>query len=69
MIARVRSRWCCSSTSYRTQTPSDCRTDASATPTASDSSDYSPRAGAEQAPAECALTRVVGVRGSRHRID
>ena len=67
VIAVVWTRWGRSSPGYGAQASADCRTDASTTPTASDRTDDSPGAGADQAAAERAFAGIVRVCGGRRR--
>jgi hypothetical protein len=67
VIAGVRARWRCGSTCYRTQTPSDRRTDPGSMPTAGNRADYSPGAGSKQSSADRSLGGIVRVRVGRRR--
>jgi hypothetical protein len=61
VVAAVRGRWCGGGAGYGAQASADRRTDAGTVPAASNCSDYSPGAGAEQAAANRALAGIVRV--------
>jgi hypothetical protein len=65
--AGVRARRRCGSPCYRTQTPSDRRTNPGTMPTAGNRADYSPGAGAQQAVADRSLGGIVRIREGRRR--
>jgi hypothetical protein len=67
VIAGARARWCSSGTCYRTQTPSDCGTNASAMPAAGYRADHGPSARSEQAATDRSLGGIVRVRVGRRR--
>jgi hypothetical protein len=60
-VVVMRARRCSRSARYRTHAPADCRTDAGTASAAGDRADHSSRAGADQAAAERALSRIVRI--------
>ena len=67
VVAVVRARWCGGGAGYGAQASTDRRTDAGTVPAASNCSDYSPGAGAEQAATDRALAGIVRVSEGRRR--
>lgn len=67
VVAVVRARWCRGGAGYGAQASADRRTDAGTVPAASNCSDYSPGAGAEQAATDRALAGIVRVSEGRRR--
>ena len=67
VVAVVRARWCGGGAGYGAQASTDRRTDAGTVPAASNCSDYSPSAGAEQAATDRALAGIVRVSEGRRR--
>src|SRR5260370_23197106 len=62
-------RGLCRSPRSRAKTPTNRRADASTPSAAGNRADYRTSAGTEQTTPERALGGIIGVRGSRHRID